>query len=147
MSDIPENIPPMTRYRGVVPSTGEVIDIDAPATRARRRNSRRKIFALVDLEAMNLLELTGREWSILHAIMRAMDPETNESRISLVEISESLGIAASAVSRAMNVLRARRIVFTLRRSVHRVNSHIAFRGSNQDWDMATDTERLPLWKR
>jgi predicted XRE-type DNA-binding protein len=138
---------PLARYRGVVESTGEVIDIDAPAVRGRRRKGRRKMYGLVDLEMQARLELTGQEWTVLHTIMAAVNGETNEARISIVEIAERLNIAQSNVSRIMKTLRDRRIIFTLRIGVHRVNTHLMFRGSNQDWDIATETEREPQWVR
>jgi hypothetical protein len=143
----PRNVTPMTRYRGVVQSTGELVDVDAPAIRGRRRRSRRKVYAMVDLESLDQLELTGAEWRVLHRLMRATNVETNEARIAVREVALDLSMAEPNVSRVMRELRDRRVVHTLRQSVHRINPHIMFRGSNQDWDIATDTEPEPVWSR
>jgi DNA-binding transcriptional ArsR family regulator len=137
----------MTRYRGVVQSTGELIDVDAPAIRGRRRRSRRKVYAMVDLESLDQLELSAAEWRVLHRIMRAVNVETNEARVSIAELGRELDMAPSNVSRIMREFRDRRIVYTMRLGTHRVNPHIMFRGSNQDWDIATDTEPEPVWVR
>lgn len=143
----PENVIPMTTTVGVVRGTGEVLDVEIPAKRGRRRNGRRKVYAMVDLEALDRLELSGQEWEVLTRLMRAVNQETNEARVGVTEIGMDLGIAPQSVSRAMRTLRERRIIETLRQGVHRVNSHIMYRGSNQDWDDATDLERMPLWRR
>ena len=143
----PKNVTPMTRYVGVVGSTGEVIDIEAPAIRGRRRRSKRKMYAMVDLEALRELELSAAEYAVLTHIMGAVNAETNEAAIMLSEVAAQLGIAESGVARTMKSLRDRNIVVTRRQGIHRVNSHIMFRGSNQDWDIATDTEKEPVWKR
>lgn len=143
----PHNIVPLARYRGTNAATGEEIDIDAPAVRGRRRRGRRKVYALVDIEMQARLELTGQEWRVLHTIMASVNAETNEARVAIAEIAERLDIPSSNVSRIMKTLRDRRIVFTLRQGVHRVNTHLMFRGSNQDWDIATDTEKEPQWER
>lgn len=147
MVDEVENDTPMTRYRGVVESTGEVVDIDAPAVRGRRRKGRRRVFALVDLASLDRLELTGQEWSVLTRIMRGVNPETNEAALSIEQIADDLGIHQASVSRCFKVLRDRRIVMTLRRSVHRVNSNIMFRGSTQDWETVSAIEKEPLWRK
>jgi DNA-binding transcriptional ArsR family regulator len=143
----PKNVTPMTRYVGIVGSTGEVIDIEAPAIRGRRRRSKRKMYAMVDLESLRDLELTASEYAVLSHVMGAVNAETNEASITLAEIADQLRIAESGVARTMKSLRDRNIVVTRRQGVHRVNSHIMFRGSNQDWDIATDTEKEPVWKR
>ena len=147
MVDKPELEPPMTRYHGIIPSTGEVIDIDAPAVRGRRRQGRRRVFALVDLVALTRLELTGQEWTVLHRVMRGVNPETNEAPLSMQEIADDLEIHQASVARCFKVLRDRRIIFTLRRSVHRINAHIMFRGSTQDWETISAVEKEPLWRK
>lgn len=147
MASNTENDPPLTRYRGIVESTGEVIDIDAPAVRGRRRRGKRRPFALVDLASLDRLELSALEWRVLHRIMRAVNPETNEANIYQAEIAEDLGVPHPSVSRAYRTLCDRRVVFRLRRGVHRVNTNIMFRGSTQDWNTISTTEKEPLWRR
>lgn len=105
------------------------------------------MYGLVDLEMQARLDLTGQEFRVLHTVMAAVNSETNEAAIGVKQIAETLMIPAPGVSRIMKTLRDRRIIFTLRQGVHRVNTHLMFRGSNQDWDIATDTEREPQWER
>lgn len=143
----PESEAPMTRYRGVIPSTGEVIDIDAPAVRGRRRKARRRIFALADMGALSRLEMTGREWDLFFAMAHALNAETNEARITIAEMAEHTGMQPSNAAKVIGTLRDRRIIITLRRGVHRINAHLLFRGSNIDWDAVAATEREPLWRR
>jgi hypothetical protein len=147
MAKRPDNVTPMVRYQAVNRDTGEVTDIDGPAFRRGKKRGRRRMFALIDLEAQARLELTGQEWAVLHVIMRAVNAETNEARIGREEIAADLGVAAPNVTRVMRTLRDRRIITTLRQGVHRVNAHLMFRGSAQDWDTITETEREPQWKR
>jgi DNA-binding transcriptional ArsR family regulator len=137
----------MVTHQAVRQDTGEVFDLAMSARVGRRRKAKRKMYALMDLEALDELELTGSEWEVLHCIMRAVNPETNEANISISEIGDRVGVAPQNVSRSMKELRDRRIVFTLRLGTHRVNAHIMYRGSNADWDIATDTEHEPTWKR
>lgn len=134
-------------HQGINHATGEIIDVAMPATRGRRRKGRRKVFAMVDLEALDQLELTGFEWRVLHAVMRRVDVETNWSHFTVVGLARALGVASPSISRVLRELRGRRIVETLEPGIHRVNPHIAFRGSNQDWDTATDSHPEPLWRR
>lgn len=105
------------------------------------------MFALVDLEVLDQLELSGLEWTVLHRIMRAVNPETNWANVQAVEIAAELHCTPPNVQRVMKDLRRRRIIETLKRGMHRVNPHIMFRGSNQDWDTATDRAPEPIWER
>lgn len=105
------------------------------------------MYALMDLEALADLELTASEFAVLTKVMRYVNAETNEAAITLAEIAKQLDVAESSVARTMKSLRDRNIVVTRRQGIHRVNSHIMFRGSNQDWDIATDTEPEPVWSR
>lgn len=105
------------------------------------------MYALVDLEVLAQLELSSAEYAVLTHLMRHVNPETNQARVGLDEIADECGMLRPSVSRVMKALRDRRVVYTLRQGVHRVNPHIMFRGSNQDWDIATDLEREPIWHR
>lgn len=138
----------MTHYTGIVGSTGEIIDVVAPTIRGgRRRKGKRKVFAMVDVQALKMLQLTGVEWAVLHHVMAVVDMNSNEAAISVDELASQLGKDRSNVSRALRDMRERGIIVTRRRGVHKVNSHIMFRGSNQDWDIATETEKEPVWER
>lgn len=105
------------------------------------------MYALVDIEMQARLELTGQEWTVLHKIMAAVNGETNEAKITVGDIARELDVAQPTVSRVMKNLRDRRIIFSTNARTHRVNAHLMFRGSNQDWDIATDMEREPQWTR
>lgn len=146
MTDVDVEVP-TARYRAVIPETGEVIDIDGPQLRGRRKKGKRRAFALVDLLSLVRLELTGREWATLHQIMRATNPETNEAHIAQTEIADNMGIRRAGVARVFGTLRERNIITTLRPGVHRVNSHIMHRGSTQEWEIVSATEKEPLWRR
>lgn len=135
-----------TTHLGVVRDTGEIVDVEMPVTRGRKRKGRRKVYALLDLESIDRLKLRASEWSVLHRIMREVNPETNVARVTQTEIADDLGMHQSGVGRAMKELTDRRIVYTLGYAAYKVNSHIMFRGSNQDWDIATDTEEEPEWQ-
>lgn len=105
------------------------------------------MYALVDLEMQARLELTGQEWTILHHIMAAVNGESNEAKITVGDIARELDIVQPTVSRVIKHLRDRRVIFSIDARTHRVNTHLMFRGSNQDWDIATETEREPVWAR
>lgn len=142
----PSNVTPFTTRQGVVQSTGEIVAVEFPAT-SRKRKGRRKVYALVDLEVLAQLQLSGAEHKVLAHIMRRVHPETNEARFTITELAGDCGMLRPSVSRVMHDLRNRRIVYTLRLGVHQVNPHIMFRGSNQDWDTATEYHPEPIWSR
>ncbi len=137
----------MTTTMGVVRDTGQVVDVEVPARQGRKRKGRKKVFALMDLESLKRLELTAQEWDVLTALMAAVNPETNQAHIGVSALAADIGVHQPNVSRIMKSLRERRIIETLRQGVHRVNSHIMFRGSNQDWDEASTREKEPLWRK
>ncbi len=135
-----------TTHLAVVRDTGEVLDVEMPVTRGRRRKGRRKVYALLEIENIGRLRnLRASEWAILHTIMGAVNAETNEAAITQKMIADTLGVFQPSVARGMKVLMDRRIVHYVRHGVYRVNAHIMFRGSNQDWDIATETEEEPEW--
>lgn len=105
------------------------------------------MFALMDLDALKQLQLTGAEWSVLHCIMRATDPENNQAPITVQQIAADCEMAEPNVSRIMRELRGRRVVTTLRRGIQKVNPHIMHRGQIDDWNTATDHELEPIWSR
>ncbi len=136
-----------TTQWGVVRETGQIMDVDVPVRRGRKRKGRRKVYALMDLESLDRLELVGAEWEVLSRIMRAVNPETNIATIQQKIIAEDLHMASSNVNRIIRALRERRVLFDVVGGAFRVNAHIMYRGSNQDWDMATDIEEEPEWTR
>lgn len=137
----------MTRYHAIIPETGEVVDIEGPAFRRGKKRGKRRVFALMDLDALQRLELTAAEWRVLHYMMGKVESDSNECRVARAEIATGLGVAPPNVTRVLQTLRARRIIFTYRYAVHRINAHIMFRGSVQDWETLTDTEPEPIWGR
>lgn len=143
----PSNVTPITTRQGVIQHTGEVVSVEFPAQRGRRRRGRRKVYAMVDLESLNQLQLSGSEWRVLTRVMRSVNPETNEARVTVTEVASDCGMARPNASRVIRRLRDRRIIYTEAQGVHRVNPHIMFRGSNLDWDVATETAKEPIWRR
>lgn len=143
----PSNVIPLTHHSAVVQSTGEVLDLTMSARVGKRRKAKRKMYALMDLESLAQLQLRTSQWRVLTRLMRAVNPEDNQARISLTEIGEDIGMARSNVSRVMRELVDRQIVFMVRLGQWRVNAHIMYRGSNADWDIATDTDPEPTWGR
>lgn len=137
----------VTTRPGVIVSTGEVVDIEFPAQRGRRRTGRRKVYALVDLEVLDHLELSAAQWRVLHRVMRAVHPDSNVSAVQVSQIAADLGMHRSNVSRNLHELAERRVVTRLRQGQYRVNAHVMYRGSNHDWDTATEHEPEPLWRR
>lgn len=105
------------------------------------------MYAMVDLESLNQLQLSGSEWRVLTRVMRSVNPETNEARVTVTEVASDCGMARPNASRVIRRLRDRRIIYTEAQGVHRVNPHIMFRGSNLDWDVATETAKEPIWRR
>ena len=143
----PSNVTPITTRQGVIQHTGEVVSVEFPAQRGRRRRGRRKVYAMVDLEVLDQLELSAAEFAVLTRVMRAVHPETNEAHVTVTDLAHDVGMLRPNASRVMSDLRDRRILYTEAQGVHRVNPHIMFRGSNQDWDVATETAKEPIWRR
>lgn len=102
---------------------------------------------MVDLEVLDQLELSAAEWRVLHRVMARVHPETNEAHITITELAHDCQMLRPNASRVMRDLRDRRVLYTEAQGVHRVNPHIMFRGSNQDWDVATETAKEPIWRR
>ena len=138
------------RLQLVDPETGEVEDRDAtwdePGKRARK--GKRMTFTMLnqDREATGKLRLRGAEWQVLMQIILATSAETHEARITVGEIAATLGVAHPSVSRSIAELLERRIVYRLGRSVWRVSTHIAYRGSAEDWGQAYYSDREPIWE-
>lgn len=105
------------------------------------------MYALIDLESLDRIELVGGEFEVLSRIMRSVNPETNIAYVLQRVIAEDVHMAQPNVNRILRALRERRIIFDVADGGFRVNSHIMFRGSNQDWDIATDSEEEPEWSR
>jgi DNA-binding transcriptional ArsR family regulator len=140
-------VTPITTRTGVVRNTGEVVDVEFPAAHGTRKKGKRKVFAMMDLEALDRIELSRAEWEVLTRIMRSVNPETNEAGVQIRQIALDVGMAQSNVSRIMKDLRDRRVVYTLRQGQHKVNPHIMFRGTTDDWGNVTFTHPEPIWRR
>jgi hypothetical protein len=142
-----DNVVPITHIPAINRETGEVMDMEVLAKRGRKRSGRRRVFAMIDLEAMERLDLTGLEFKVLARIARAANAETNEAWITQEQIAHALGSVQPSVARAIRTLKERRIIFPLARRGYRVNPHILFRGAVPDWNDATDMEKEPIWTR
>lgn len=130
--------------------TGQVTEGDAtweePGKRGRK--GKKMTFAMLHTapDGIGRLDLTGQGWRVLMQIIAATSAETHTARISVNEIADNLGIAASNASRGLSGLIDRRIVFRLRQGHYRVNTHIAYRGSAEDWGQDYYSDPEPIWK-
>ena len=96
-------------------------------------------------EGIGQLELHASEWRVLMQVLAATSAETHDSRIGATEIARNLGIAQPNASRALAALVERRVLLRLGRAKYRVNTHIAYRGSAEDWGQAYYTDPEPVW--
>lgn len=133
---------------GYITATGEEVTVMIPEKRAARRRTRRRVYGLIDLEAMARLEMTAAEYQLLFQIASHVNLETGEARVTVREIARRLGRASSNVSNTLAALRERRIVTSPRPRVHVVNPHLLYRGSNKEWDIAMESVvGEPRWRR
>lgn len=129
------------------PQTGELLDargeIDLPKRRAKLRRGRARTFAMLDLERIHQLRLSGVEWQILMQLLATMNRETGQSRMQVREIGAELGMHESSVSRSLGNLIKRRIVFKEGQGIYRISAHLAFRGAGDEWDTAEHLQSAP----
>lgn len=105
-------------------------------------------FAMVETspDGIARLRLTGAEWSVLMQYLAATSSETNQATIRVSDVARNLGVTPSAVSQIVSRLRDRRILFR-ESSLHwHVNTHIAYRGSAEDWGQAYYSDPEPVWE-
>lgn len=104
---------------------------------------------LVDYDVMTRLELTGSEYRVLFAVLRAI-PEKggNVAYITQREIAAQFGIRSSNVAKTMTALRKRHILWPLRQQGRwQVNAWIAYNGDFDSWNSDADTDPEPIWMR
>lgn len=146
----------MRRGRGAAlnKETGEVYDveveIEAEAQKPKRRKRRpeeRKMFGMTDLNVMSHLDLTPLGWRILWVIQAETNMERGYARLTGGDIAATLHSHQPTVAKVMTELIERKVIFKLGNGRYRVNHHIMWRGSLNDWDDATDIEPKPILER
>ena len=135
-----------TTHLGIVRETGEVVDVEMPVLRGRKRRGKKRVYGLTDLESIARLRLHAAEWTVLNRIMAGLNGETNESSVTHALLADECGMARPNISRIMKTLTERRIIIPVRYGVYRVNPWIVYRGSNDDWTIATEPEEEPVWQ-
>lgn len=143
------NVTSIARLKGKVVETGQAVEIDAPRRRKRKRGWREKV-AMIDLDNIGRLELSGLEYRILFAVMQAV-PEKGGCRASITieEVAERVQSTSPSVSRAMKVLRDRRVLIREDNKIGRVmvNPWLMFNGDFDSWAVETDATAEPIWMR
>lgn len=144
-----ENTVSMARFKGHVVETGQSVQVEVPRRRKRVRGQRERV-ALLDLNNMARLELSGLEHRILIAIMSAV-PEKGGTVafITGTEIAEKVGSTQPAVSRALRSLRERRVILKpdARVGRYQVNAHLMYNGDFESWAAEADVTPEPIWTK
>jgi predicted DNA-binding transcriptional regulator len=96
---------------------------------------------------MAALEMTALTARVLWSICSRVNPNTNESRVKIREIATELDTAESSVSRAIRELRDRRILQNEEFGVYVISPWIAYCGSAEAWEKATNDIDAPVWSR
>jgi DNA-binding transcriptional ArsR family regulator len=139
----------MARLHGTVVETGQAVQIDAPRKRKRKRGWRDSV-AMIDLTAMNRLELSGGEYRVLLAIMSHV-PEKGgaDAKCTLQEIASEIGMALSSVSRSAKMLRERNVLLKRdrRQGRWRVSSWLMYNGDFDSWNAEVEKDPEPVWVR
>lgn len=105
------------------------------------------MFAMVDLEGIERLELRASEWTLLYAVLARVNPETGLASVSPADIADTHDLHRSAVSRGLHDLVKRRVLIRVRQGLYRVNAWVGFRGYIDDWYEACENEVEPIWKK
>jgi hypothetical protein len=134
--------------KGWVDETGESITAFIPSPKGRNRKARQKQVSMVDVGVMRRLKLSVYEATVFWNIVSHVPPRSGSvSYVTVKKIAEEEGIHRVNVSKTLKSLRDRRIIRTIARGQHHVNTHIAFSGSFDDWNAADGTEAEPIWER
>lgn len=139
----------MARFKGHVVETGQSVQVDVPRRRKRVRGQRERV-ALLDLNNMARLELSGLEHRILIAIMAAVPEKGGTGAfITGTEIAEKVNSTQPAVSRALRSLRDRRVILKPDGRVGRyqVNAWLMYNGDFESWAAETENTPEPIWAK
>ena len=102
-------------------------------------------FVMLSKSALKKVELTGAQWSIFAQLLALMDHTTGESRVATSELSETTGMAAPSVSRALREMQDRKLMLKLGVGRYRINTHIAqLAGADE---AIRDADPEPEWSR
>lgn len=142
-----ENVVSLRKYRGTVDDTGQQVSITVPR-RSRRKKGWREHVSLLDVDVISRLEMTGSEMRVLFALMRHVaEKGGTESRCTIAEVADEIGMKAPNVSRIMKDLRDRHVVRTIRLGYHEITPWLAYSGDFDSWNAETNLWPEPIWVR
>lgn len=105
-------------------------------------------YVMIDSRSMGELEVTPSEQRVIAELLAVADKDDeSRSRISTTVLAQRIGIASSAVSRALTALRKRNIVFKEGPAYWRVTPWYAFAGEWDQWDTTAKHFPEPVWSR
>ena len=143
-----DNVISIARLKGQVDETGQAVTVSIP--RRKKKKGWRERVGLIDLDAMNRLELSALEYKVLFAVMSAV-PKTGGSVafITVEEVARIVGSSRPSVNRTLSLLKERRIIMRDRGSSGRlrVSPWLMFNGDFSSWNVETESEEEPVWVR
>lgn len=105
---------------------------------------------MLDLDNITKLELSGLEYRVLFAVMKAV-PEKGGCRayVTIEEIATTIDSTVPSVSRAMKTLRERRIITREDNRVGRlvVSPWVLYNGDFDSWAAEAEQSPEPIWTR
>ncbi len=134
---------------GKVDATGDSVTIVAPRRRKRKRGWREHV-AMIDLDCVKRLELSGLEYAVLFAVMAGV-PEKG-GRVAFVtvgEIAEAAHSTTPSVSRALKSMAERNIIWRPDNRTGRlaVSAWLMFNGDFDSWAVEVEMDPEPVWTR
>lgn len=137
----------MATYRGKVVDDEGNVEVRI-ARRTKRRKGWRMHVALLDIDVMIRLELTGYEHRVLFGLA-AYIPERGgiEARTTATELAAQLNTSPQYVSKILKALQDRRIVKRVRNGVYEINPWVLYNGDFSSWNAEADEWPEPIWRR
>lgn len=137
----------MSTYRGKVVETDQAVEVRVPRRSKRKRGWRMHV-AMLDLDIIIRLELTGSEHRVLFGLASHI-PERGgtEARTSTTELAGELGISQQYVAKVLKDLKDRRIVRCQRQMVYEISPWLLYNGDFASWNMDAETWPEPVWRR
>lgn len=137
----------IARLKGHVVETGQVVEINAPRRRKRKRGWRDHV-GMIDLGLMSRIELSGLESRVLMAIMAAV-PEKGgaDAFCTMQEIADRLDVKPSSAARVFKTLQDRLVISKVRQGRWHVNTWLMYNGDFDSWNAEAEKEPEPIWVR
>lgn len=128
-------------------TTNLVEEEEYVAKRKHRPKALRKQWTLVDHRALSHLRMTALQWHIFVVMLGDLDTIRNEVWLTGTEIADRIGTYQPTVHRAMRDMIERGIIAKVGNGRYSINKNLAFRGSANEWDDATDNEDMPRMEK